>query len=93
MNSWLREVHMTHVITRGEWGRIIANAWLDATFAHELSRDPAKAVKNFLALDAKSEVIVFEIPAKPGDLVDSQLEDVRSGRTTGIVIPYFCCSC
>ena len=84
---------MTHVLTRGEWGRIIANAWLDPTFAQELSKDPAKAAKNFLGLDPKSEVTVFEIPAKPGDLVDLQLEDVRSGRTTTMVIPYFCCSC
>ena len=91
LNSWFGEAEINCVITRGEWGRIIATAWLDPTFAHELSTDPSKAVKSFLALDPDSEVIVFEIPAKPGDLADSQLEDVRSGRSTTMVIPFYCC--
>ena len=69
---------MNRVITRGEWGRIIATAWLDPTFAHELSTDPSKAVKSFLALDPDSEVIVFEIPAKPGDL------PIRNSKMCGV---------
>jgi len=84
---------MTRAVTTSEWGRIVANAWLDPSFAHQLSTDPSKAVKSFLSLDPKTEVLMFEIPPKPADLIDSQLEDIRSGRSEGTIIPYFSCSC
>ncbi len=82
---------MAHAVTQVEWGRVIAHAWLDPAFAHELSLDPAKAVKKFLALDPNSDVEVLEIPPKPGDLSNSQLADVASGKTNLVHFSKFCC--
>jgi len=79
-------------ITHSEWGRIVAHAWLDPKFAHELSTDPAKAAKGFLGLDANTELHVFEVPPKPADLSQPQLEEIRSGKAMGLVAvaPYSC---
>lgn len=84
---------MSRVVTHGEWGRIVAHAWLDPAFAKELSTDPSKAVKSYLGLDPNSEIGVFEIPPRPGDIGDAQLEDVRSGRANLAATPAqpFCC--
>jgi hypothetical protein len=82
---------MARKVTHSEWGRIIANAWIDPTFAHELSLDPGKAVKGFLGLDAKTEVSIFEVPAKPADLSQPQLEDIRSGKTATAFLPPYSC--
>ena len=82
---------MARHITSAEWGRIIANAWSDSAFAHELSVDPSKAAKSFLGLDPKTEVRVFEVPPKPSDLSQTQIEDIRSGKTIGAFIPAYCC--
>ena len=82
---------MTHAVTQIEWGRIVAHAWLDPVFAHELSTDPSKAVKKFLALDPHSDVTVLEIPPKPGDLSNSQLADVASGKTSLVAFNKFSC--
>jgi hypothetical protein len=82
---------MARQITASEWGRIIAHAWIDPTFGHALSTDPAKAAKSFLGLDPDTEVHVFEVPAKPADLSQPQLEDIRNGKTAGpYVAPYSC---
>lgn len=82
---------MARQITASEWGRIIAHAWIDPTFEQALSTDPAKAAKSFLQLDPNSEVHVFEVPAKPADLSQPQLEDIRSGKTVGpYMAPYSC---
>jgi hypothetical protein len=82
---------MARQITPGEWGRIIAHAWMDPAFARELSADPAKAAKSFLGLAPNAEVSVFDIPPKPADLSHPQLEDIRSGKTaTAFLAPYSC---
>jgi hypothetical protein len=82
---------MARKVTQGEWGRIIANAWLDPAFAQKLSTDPAAAVKDFLGLDAKSDLQVFEVPPKPADLTHAQLQDVKAGKAPGhMVAPYGC---
>jgi hypothetical protein len=82
---------MARQITHSEWGRIIAHAWMEPTFAHELSTDPARAARTFLGLDPKTEVNVFQIPPKPGDLSQSQIEDIRSGKTvSAFMAPYSC---
>jgi len=82
---------MARQITASEWGRLIAHAWIDPTFAHELSTDPAKAARSFLELDPNTEVHVFEVPARPADLSHPQLEDIRSGKTAGAFLaPYSC---
>jgi hypothetical protein len=82
---------MARRVTQSEWGRITAHAWLDAAFAKQLSTDPAAAVKGFLGLDPSSEVEVFEVPPKPADLSKPQLEDIRSGKAAGILVPPYCC--
>jgi hypothetical protein len=82
---------MARQITAGEWGRIIAHAWLDPNFANALSTDPAKAAKSFLQLDPSTEVNVFQVPAKPADLSQPQLEDIRNGKTASpYAAPYSC---
>jgi hypothetical protein len=82
---------MAREITHGEWGRIVAHAWLDPKFAHELSTDPAKAARGFLGLDPSAEVRVFEVPPKPADLSHGQIEDIRSGKAVGLMMaPYSC---
>jgi hypothetical protein len=82
---------MARQITASEWGRIIAHAWIDPTFADELSTDPAKAAKSFLGLDVNAQVRVFEVPAKPADLSQPQLEDIRSGNTPGPFVAAYSC--
>lgn len=81
---------MAHRITPGEWGRILANAWIDPAFADKLSTDPASAAKSFLGLDPATEVR-FELPAKPADLSMSQLDDIRSGKTVSAYLPMYSC--
>ena len=82
---------MARQITTGEWGRIVANAWIDPTFAKQLSADPANAAKSFLGLAPNTDVSVFEIPPKPADLSHAQLEDIRSGKTVSAFLPAFSC--
>jgi hypothetical protein len=82
---------MARQITAQEWGRIIANAWIDPTFSRELSTEPAKAIRSFLGLDPKTEVQVFEPPARPADLSQPQIEDIRNGKATSPFQPLFCC--
>ncbi len=82
---------MAREVTQSEWGRIIAHAWIDTTFAHELSTDPAKAARSFLKLDPNAEVHVFDIPAKPADLSHGQIEDIRSGKAVGLMVKPYCC--
>jgi hypothetical protein len=82
---------MTRKITQSEWGRIIANAWIDPNFAHQLATDPGKAARSFLGLDPNTEVGVFEVPPKPADLSAGQLQDIRSGKmATAFLAPYSC---
>jgi hypothetical protein len=90
-NMWLREGEMSRQVTQSEWGRIVAHAWLDPAFAQKLSTDPAAAVKGFLGLDPGSEVHVLEVPPKPADLSHPQLEDIRSGKSAGVLIAPFSC--
>jgi hypothetical protein len=83
---------MARDVTTAEWGRIIANAWLDPAFAHALTTDPAKAAKSFLGLTAHEELNLFEVPAKPADLSKPQLEEIRDGKAKGVIaIPAFSC--
>ncbi len=82
---------MAREITPKEWGRIIANAWIDPAFSAELSTNPAKAVRSFLGLDAGTEVHVVEVPARPADLTQPQLEDIRSGKAPSPYRPNFSC--
>ena len=81
---------MARHITPNEWGRMIANAWIDPAYAEELSADPVKAARRFLKLDPHSDVR-FEIPAKPADLSLPQLEDIRSGKTVNASLARFSC--
>jgi hypothetical protein len=81
---------MAHRITPSEWGRIIANSWIDPAFADQLATDPALAAKKFLGLDPGSEVR-FELPSKPTDLSQAQLEDIRSGKTVSAFMPMYTC--
>jgi hypothetical protein len=85
---------MARPITMSEWGRIIANAWIDSAFAQELSTDPAEAARSFLKLDAETEILVFEIPPKPADLSNQQIEEIRNGRVDSFHLPgsvFFSC--
>ncbi len=82
---------MARQITPGEWGRVFAHAWIDPKFSHELSTDPARAVKSFLAIDPKTEVQLLQIPPKPADLTQPQLEDIRSGKTVSAFLAPFSC--
>ena len=83
---------MSRQVTHSEWGRIVAHAWLDPAFAQKLSTDPAAAVKGFLGVDPSSEVHVLDVPPKPADLTQPQLEDIRDGKARGtIAIPLFSC--
>jgi len=82
---------MARHVTPSEWGRIIAHAWIDSSFAHDLSTDPAKAVTSFLGIDPKTPIRVLEIPAKPADLSHAQLEDIRSGKTASAFLPMYSC--
>ncbi len=81
---------MARHVTPAEWGRIIAHAWIDPAFAHELSIDPAMAAKKFLGLDPHAEVRVFEVPARPSDLSQPQVEDIRDGTTVAFMPLYSC---
>ena len=82
---------MARELTTAEWGRIVANAWLDPVFAQELTIDPAKAAKKFLGLPAHEDVRLLDIPPKPADLTQPQLEDIRSGKSAGVLIAPFSC--
>jgi hypothetical protein len=83
---------MARELTTAEWGRIIANAWLDPVFAQELTIDPGKAAKKFLGLPDHEDVRLLDIPPKPSDLTQPQLEDIRDGKARGtIAIPLFSC--
>jgi hypothetical protein len=82
---------MARQISPNEWGRLIANAWLDEKFAHELSTKPAETAKKFLGLDPHAEVHLFDIPPKPGDLSNDQIEEIRNGRLEHVIRPPYSC--
>jgi hypothetical protein len=90
-NRLSREGEMSRQVTQSEWGRIVAHAWLDPAFAQKLSTDPAAAVKGFLGVDPSSEVHVLDVPPRPADLTQPQLEDIRSGKSAGVLIAPFSC--
>jgi hypothetical protein len=74
-----------------EWGKIVANAWIDPNFADQLTTEPAAAIRGFLNLDPSAEVQIWEIPPKPADLSRQQIEDIRDGRAASAIVPMFSC--
>ena len=78
-------------VTGSEWGQIIAHAWTNKAFATQLQRNPARAVKEFLNIDDDLKVIIFQLPPRPQDLTDEQLEAVSSGKEVAYLCPQYSC--
>jgi hypothetical protein len=91
-NKQTRETRMPRLIlTPVEWGKIVANAWIDPNFGDKLTTEPAEAIRSFLKLDADAEVQIWEIPPKPADLSRQQIEDIRDGKAASAIVPMFSC--
>lgn len=67
------------VVTVKDWGRLIANAWLDPNFAEQLRTDPTKAAKQFFDIPEGDYAHVLPIPERPKDMADEAIERMRSG--------------
>ena len=78
-------------VTGHEWGQIIAHAWQNGPFANLLETDPTKAVKKFLKLDQDVDVIVFQLPPRPQDLTDVQLDAIIKGDDSAYLCPQYSC--
>ncbi len=61
-----------------DWGRIMAKAWRDPDFKKRVEADPTTTIREFLGEKYKG-VNIFNIPPKPADVDEGQLEDIENG--------------
>ena len=68
-------------LTPHDWARVFAHAWLDKDFKTALETNPLEAINGHSALTDLHGKIVH-IPARPVDMTDGQLEQVRDGSAS-----------
>jgi hypothetical protein len=78
------------MLTHTQVGQLIAKAWLDPKFAHDLTNNHADTVRKFLNLDPSVAVVPIPVPPKPADLTQQQLQDVVDGKSHMAMAPYSC---
>jgi hypothetical protein len=66
-----------------DWGRILAKAWSDPDFKRRIEADPTTTIRQFLSGlpngNTYEGINIFNIPPKPSELNDDQLDDIVNG--------------
>lgn len=66
-------------LSKADWGRIFAKAWLDPAFKAAFEADPRAAIAKYadeLDIDPKADFV----PAAPDGVTEAQLKDMLSGN-------------
>lgn len=73
--------------TNKEWSQLIAKAWLDEDFKKLLETDPAAALNQ---CGIMSDETMIEVPARPEDLSDEQLNAFLKGEGGDLTVNNCC---